>query len=300
MMDGTRSDRFAISDDPTKAEIAYIKRALQEYNLAQTDGKFSYPNLELELALKGPSGDIVGGISVSSVLGVMFLEVLWVADAYRRKGLGGRLVLEAERIAQEEGCIAAGTWTFSWQGPEFYPSIGYKLIGIYDGYPLGITEHVLMKPLSTRNRATSDDESDGFHIIPDPAKEEMRVVYDGFREFCVAHAGDEMRNPGIDVQLVLRDYQGHVIGGLLASTTIRIMAVEEIWIDPAHRGQGYGRELVMEAERIAATHGCVAVQSTCFSFQAPGFFDSLLGYETFGVADVYPDGFTETYLIKKF
>jgi ribosomal protein S18 acetylase RimI-like enzyme len=108
-----------------------------------------------------------------------------------------------------------------------------------------------------------------------------------------------MHNPGITVQLVLRDSAGTVVGGLLASTTIRIMALEHLWVDVRYRGQGHGRALVTEAERIAQAHGCVASQGTCFSFQTPAFF-SAIGYETFGVADLYPDGITENYLIKKF
>jgi hypothetical protein len=47
-----------------------------------------------------------------------------------------------------------------------------------------------------------------------------------------------------------------------------------------------------EAERTGEAHGCAAVQGTCFSFQSPGFFRKL-GYETFGVADVFLDGHTQ-------
>jgi len=55
---------------------------------------------------------------------------------------------------------------------------------------------------------------------------------------------------------------------------------------------------VIEAERVAKAHGCVAVQGTCFSFQAPGLFRKL-GYEAFGTADVLLDGHTQDYLIKQ-
>jgi GNAT superfamily N-acetyltransferase len=241
----------------------------------------------------------VGGINVSSVLGVMFLEVLWVADEYRKRGLARRLVWEAERLAEKAGCVGAGTWTFSFQGPEFYPKAGYELIGIYDGYPFGITEHVLMKRLPDRRKPSHDDKRDGFDIIGEPAQEDMKVVHDGFHQSCVASAGDEMHNPGITVQLVLRDSAGTIVGGLLASTTIRIMAIEHLWVSVRYRGQGYGRALMTEAERIAQAHGCIAAQATCFSFQTPAFFSGT-GYGTFGVADVYPDGITEDYLIKRF
>jgi len=293
-------ERLTICDQPTTEEIAFLEQRLHEHDLQETHGKIGAPGLEFELAMKDPEGNVAGGISVSSQLGVMFLEVLWIADEHRQRGLGRRLVLAAERIAEKGGCIAAGTWTFSWQGPHFYPKCGYKLVGIYTGYPFGVTEHILMKRLPDPDPAASrcDSEQSGFTLVENPSADEMRVVYKAFHEFCVRNAGEEMHYPGIKVQLALRDPEGHVVGGLLAMTTIRIMVFESLWIDARYRGQGYGRQLVIEAERVAKAHGCVAVQGACFSFQAPGFFRKLR-YETFGTADVFLDGHTQGYLIKK-
>jgi GNAT superfamily N-acetyltransferase len=107
-----------------------------------------------------------------------------------------------------------------------------------------------------------------------------------------------MDYPGIAVQLVLRDEEGRAVGGLEAYTTIRIMALEALWIDPRYRRQGYGRELLTRAERIAKEHGCISVSSHCLSFQAPEFFRRL-GYGTFGRVDAYMDGHTEDLLIKR-
>ena len=51
------------------------------------------------------------------------------------------------------------------------------------------------------------------------------------------------------------------------------------------------------AKSPASANGRVAVQGTCFSFQAPGFFRKL-GYETFGTADVFLDVHTQDCLFK--
>jgi len=298
MKRSTDLERLTICDQPTTEEIAFLEKSLHEYDEEQTHGRIDAPGLEFELALKDPEGNVVGGISVSSQLGVMFLEVLWIADEHRKRGLGRRLVLAAEHIAEKGGCIAAGTWTFSWQGPQFYPRCGYKLVGIYTGYPFGITEHVLMKRLPDPDDSGRRSEEDGFALVEHPSADDMRVVYSAFHEFCVRNAREEMDYPGIKVQSALRDSGGQIVGGLLAMTTIRIMAFESLWVDARYRGQGYGRQLVIEAERIAKAHGCVAVQGTCFSFQAPGFFRKL-GYETFGTTDLFLDGHAQDYLIKK-
>jgi len=305
-----RSD-LRICADLTKPEVGEINRRLDEYNLAQTGNRYHFPGkcdpgLAFNLAVKAPDGAVSAGIKVSSILGVMWLEVLWVGEAHRRRGLASWLILEAERIAYEKGCVGAGTWTFSWQGAAFYPKVGYRLDGIYRGYPLGMTEHVLSKRLPSSdevrrriNRRVERNRKAGYSLVTIPTEEEMRVVEDGLGRYCVAHAGDEMHNPGIKVRLALRDEEGGLTGGLMADTTIRIIALEALWVDEAWRGLGYGTRLLAEAERIAKDHGCVAAQGSCLSFQSPGFFHKQ-GYESFGTVDVYLGETTEDLLIKTF
>ncbi|MDD5220518.1 MAG: GNAT family N-acetyltransferase [Candidatus Bipolaricaulis sp.] len=305
---GTR-EQLTLCAEPTKEENAFVEAQWAQYNLAATGGRFSYPGTEdpglaFDLAIRGPSGEIVGGINVSSVLGVMWLEMLYVFDEFRRRGLGGWLVLEAERIAQAKGCLGAGTWTFNWQGPEFYPAIGYELRGVYMGYPFGVTEHVLAKRLPDEASAakTADRVAllrrEGFTLLIAPSRDNMRVVGRGFHESCVRNAGEEMDTPGISPCLVLKDQAGQVVGGVGAHTTIRNMVLETIWIDERFRGRGHGRRLLLEAERIAKEAGCCAVNTHCLSFQSPGFFHKL-GYATYGVVDVAIDGHTEDLLIKR-
>jgi len=297
--------RLQIASDPTEEEVQTVRDRLAAESNAKTGGRFDQevPEFTCDLAVRAPDGSIAGGVTISTLLGVMWLEVLWVAPEHRRRGLASWLVLEIERIAADHGCVGGGTWTFSWQGPEFYPTIGYRLNGIYNGYPLGMTEHVLSKPLpDPASYARIADtvrrsRQDGYVLVQDPTKDEMRGVHRGLHEHCVKHAGDEMHNPGIEVKLVLRDGIGRVAGGLIASTTIRIVALERLWVDSAYRGKGYGQTLVERAEQVAKQHGCVAVQGTCFSFQGPEFFYKQ-AYESFGSVDVYPDDYTEHLLIK--
>jgi len=306
-----QSDRFTIVDAPTEQELTLIEAGLNEHNLARTGGAFHFPGneepgLAFDLAVKGPDGTIVGGINVSSILGVMWLEVLWVAEEHRRRGLAGWLVLEAERIAREKGCVGAATWTFDWQGADFYPRIGFELRGVYDGYPFGMTEHVLAKRLpslprvrETVERHVTENRRQGYALVAEPTKDEMKVVHLGLRAHCVAHVGDGETYAGSPVRLALRDENGDLAGGLTATTPVHVLALEQLWVAEPYRGLGHGRRLIEEAERIARSEGCVAAQGCCLRFQAPGFFRRV-GYESFGTVDVYVDGYVEELLIKRF
>jgi GNAT superfamily N-acetyltransferase len=284
----------------TSEELAAIQERLDRHNMAETGGRSDDPGVAFNVTVANPDGAVVGGINVSTKLNVMFLEVFWVDDAFRDRGLGGRILLEAERIGRDAGCIASQTWTFSFQAPGFYEKLGYKPIGVFDGYPNGITEHILMKRLVAEPKNAAADPAptpDGFTVVGNATREAMQPVNSGFHDFCVAQVGDEMENPGIKVHLALRDTNGEVVGGLFAWTTLRIVVPEVLWVDPAFRGAGWGRALLSEAEQIARSHGCISSQTGAFSFQSPGFFHGL-GYRLYGESDAYPAPFREHYFMK--
>ncbi len=301
---------LTICDTPTGDEAAVLSSRFEEYNQCETNGRMHFPGtqepgLAFDLAVRGPDGSVVGGLNVSSLLGVMWLEVLWTSMPHRGRGIASWLILEAERIAHEAGCVGAGTWTFSWQGAGFYPRIGYDLRGVYDGYPREMTEHVLAKHLPSSSdlqetvalRAERNRRS-GFALISHPTGDEMKIVHRGLHAHCNAHVevGEDYR--GAKICLVLKDTNGESAGGLRASTPVRVLALEEIWVAERSRGHGYGRQLIEAAEHVARSLGCVAAQGSCLSFQAPDFFHAV-GYESFGRVDVYPDGVWEDLLIKR-
>ena len=61
---------------------------------------FSSPSVSLLVLCVANNGRIVGGCSLS---GKFNMAVLYIAEGYRRKGLGTQLFLETIRLAQERG-----------------------------------------------------------------------------------------------------------------------------------------------------------------------------------------------------
>ncbi|WP_417386282.1 GNAT family N-acetyltransferase [Gimesia sp.] len=80
-----------------------------------------------------------------------------------------------------------------------------------------------------------------------------------------------------------------IIAGLVGFTLWEWLYIETLAVDANHRGQGLGRRLVLEAERIARARNCHAAWVDTFSFQAPEFY-SRLGYTPFGTLPDFPDG----------
>jgi ribosomal protein S18 acetylase RimI-like enzyme len=57
-----------------------------------------------------------------------YIKMLWVDDAYRGEGLGKQLMAQAESYAIENSHKQIWVDTLSFQAPEFYKKLGYKVI----------------------------------------------------------------------------------------------------------------------------------------------------------------------------
>jgi GNAT superfamily N-acetyltransferase len=91
--------------------------------------------------------DVVGGLVGETSLGWLLIELLWVADEHRGKGLGKSLVKEAESQARKRGVRNAYLNTFSFQAPGFYKKLGYQEFGRLSGFPPGHSRHWMTKAL---------------------------------------------------------------------------------------------------------------------------------------------------------
>lgn len=300
MMKPNKTQFYIITDTPTNEEMEYILNAVKNDKHIKTRGKYYDGGVEISLVLKDSKGIVRGGVTASTVFNVMHLEVLWVDENYRRRGFGSKLVQSAEQLGLAKGCFAAQTWTFSFQGPEFYPTVGYELIGIYDGYPNKITEHAFKKRLNPNLHekiAFGLPDAQGFYLTTDVSDEDEKILHQGMHKHEIAHIGDGYK--GISIKLVIKDQVGQLIGGLSAWSTLQNLIFEYIWIEEQLRRQGLGKKLILEMEKIVRENNCIASQAYCFSFQDLGFLEKM-GYQILGVSDVYPDPVKEYYLIKKY
>ncbi|MFX0055072.1 MAG: GNAT family N-acetyltransferase [Promethearchaeota archaeon] len=297
----SESRRYIVASDPTEEEVKRFKQGLESYNMEKTNGEYNSPQPWHNLVLKDEKGNVIGGISTSTLYWTQYLEVLWVDENYRGLGYGKDLVIESQRLAKDIGCISSHVYTFSWQAPEFYQAVGYDLLVTYDGYHSGIKEHVLMTRLdSLDDKPASRVDPNRFAVESDPTEEELKTVRSGLTGNFNKHVQSVMKeHPHTDYCSVAKNDDGEVIGGISGYTTLGILNIAEFWVDEKHRGLGYGKALLMHAENLAKGRGCIAGQIACFSFQNLEFLKSQ-GYEILGFSDAYPNDVKEYYLTKIF
>ena len=113
-----------------------ILDAIIEYNDSLTGRR--EPAQPLGLLLRDPSSrQIVGGLWGVSYYSWLFVELLALPAAMRGKGVGSRLMREAEAVARERGCLGVWLDTFSFQARGFYEKLGYSVFGQMNDFPPG-------------------------------------------------------------------------------------------------------------------------------------------------------------------
>ena len=91
------------------------------------------------------------------------------------------------------------------------------------------------------------------------------------------------------LNIILRDKEGKLLGGLIADTYWNWLDVDDFWLDKSVRGQGIGRLMLQAAENEAVSRGCRYSKLETFSFQARGFYEKC-GYQVVGRLQNYPPG----------
>ncbi|MFC4498636.1 MULTISPECIES: GNAT family N-acetyltransferase [Streptomyces] len=93
-------------------------------------------------------GELAGGLVGHTWTTWLHIAHLWVDERHRGRGLGTRLLTEAEHIAaHSRGCHRARLETWDFQAPDFYRRLGYKVACVIEDYPPGVTEYTLTKRL---------------------------------------------------------------------------------------------------------------------------------------------------------
>jgi GNAT superfamily N-acetyltransferase len=125
---------------PAKRAVFKGLKAFNDAAVGKSDGR----SIAITLRHRGA---IVGGLIGHTFLGWMFVAAFWVADEFRGKGLGSKLMKAAENEAKRRGVTNIYLDTFSFQAPGFYRKLGYREFGRLKGFPAGHYRSFLTKAL---------------------------------------------------------------------------------------------------------------------------------------------------------
>jgi GNAT superfamily N-acetyltransferase len=132
-------------------------------------------------------------------------------------------------------------------------------------------------------------------VTDEPVAEERALILAGLTEFNVQTIGMHDYRP---LAVLVRDPETQqVVGGLAGRTSLGSLFVDLLYLPPALRGGGLGRELLQQAEDEARRRGCRSGVLYTLSFQAPDFYQRN-GWEIFGEVPCDPPGTRRMFLTK--
>jgi GNAT superfamily N-acetyltransferase len=117
---------IGVENTPDEDAERAIYEGLDSYNRAVAPGAQDQP---LCLIARDAEASPQAGLMGLTYFNWLFVKWLWVAEAYRGRRVGSRLLEEAEAIARARGMSHAYLDTFTFQAPAFYEKHGYREFG---------------------------------------------------------------------------------------------------------------------------------------------------------------------------
>lgn len=136
---------IALENDVAPEDLESVHAGLRRFNYAHANEPNRAP---LHLLLRTSDARVVGGCFGETAWEWLYIKTLWVADAFRGKGYGRRLLEAAEEEGRRRGCREAYLDTFEFQAKSFYEGLGYSVFGVLEAYPPGYDRYYLRKHLS--------------------------------------------------------------------------------------------------------------------------------------------------------
>ena len=136
--------RIAVERSNAAAASRQLWKGLLRFNREQA-GPFKYSRTVI--SARDRKGRLLGGLILQSYWRESYIELLWLSTRARGKGIGSKLIKEAERRARRRGSRLIHLNTFSFQAPGFYEKQGYRRFGGMSGSPRGASRHFYVKRL---------------------------------------------------------------------------------------------------------------------------------------------------------
>ena len=133
---------ISVPSDPPREWIAAVDEGLDRYNRESSPVATEQRNFAFATDV---DGRVIGGAVGRTWGRCCELQQLWVEPAHRNAGIGSRLVAAFETRARERGCDIFYLTTLSFQAPDFYRKLGYRVLAEIPGHANDIVKYVMHK-----------------------------------------------------------------------------------------------------------------------------------------------------------
>ncbi len=137
-----------ITTNPNDSDAKTISKGIIDFNhLKVPDLEPLEAEVKFFVFAKNEENAVIGGVRATCFWNTMHIELLWLSEECRGKGIGKALIDSAENFAIKHNCEKVFVETTSWQAKPFYEKVGYKHIATLNDRPKGHASHYLTKDL---------------------------------------------------------------------------------------------------------------------------------------------------------
>ncbi|AZO76423.1 MULTISPECIES: GNAT family N-acetyltransferase [unclassified Bosea (in: a-proteobacteria)] len=134
-----------VTDSSDESFLSVLQEGLRSYNEEQGGATDQKP---IQVKVRDPeTGVLTGGISGRTSRGILFIDYVYLPQSLRGSGIGSQILAMAEHEGKRRGCSKAVLFTISFQAPDFYKHLGWKVLGEVVPKPPGAARIYLTKDL---------------------------------------------------------------------------------------------------------------------------------------------------------
>ena len=123
-------------------------------------------------------------------------------------------------------------------------------------------------------------------------------LLDGMEAYNKEHTGHLPQPDPPNFTIILRDEQHTVYGGLMGDIAWEGLKIHVLWMEEPFRRQGYGSQLLEQAEELAQEQQCRLIHLETTSFHSYDFYLKH-GFREVGKIENYPVGETMYWMVKE-
>ena len=123
--------KIELTQNPSSNDLEFLTQGI---NKAVVNQGSAYP---FAIFIRNEEKKILAGCNGSIIFGSIYTDQLWVDPNLRNQGIGKRLMEAVHEYGKKQKCAMATVTTMSFQAPNFYKNLGYKVDFSREGYNKG-------------------------------------------------------------------------------------------------------------------------------------------------------------------
>lgn len=133
---------YTIDQNPKPEDDKILREGIVKFNKEVIKEKATHFSIFAKENTK-----IVGGALVWEHSDALYIDVLWLDDSYRKKGIGTKIISMIDTVAIDKGISKIFVDTYAFQAQKFYQKHGFNFIGTIPGYLLGCDRVFMRKDI---------------------------------------------------------------------------------------------------------------------------------------------------------